>query len=254
MATLNTHVSGPQDAPAVLAIHGITGHGGRFTRLAREGLPDRRLVAVDLRGHGRSLWTPPWTVDQHVRDLIDTLDAAGLERVDVAGHSYGGLISTHLAAAAPARVRRVVLIDPAMSLDPDAMLEAAEEARVQPSWGSLEEAQRGRAEGRTPPAAEAAAADAAEHAYEGLDGRWRLRYCASAEVVGWGEMVRAPGEYSAPTLLLTAGQEQYVSDRVREQLRERCGDDLREVVMDWGHMLFWDAFDQLASEISAFLA
>src|SRR5690242_5407196 len=51
MATLNVHLFGPADAPAVLAIHGITGHGGRFARTAREGLPERRVVAVDLRGH-----------------------------------------------------------------------------------------------------------------------------------------------------------------------------------------------------------
>src|SRR5690242_4079583 len=132
MAILNLRAFGPAGAPPVLAVHGITGHGGRFARLAGEGLPDRRLVAVDLRGHGRSPWTPPWTVDQHVRDLLDTLDAQGLAQVDAIGHSYGGLISTYLAAAAPERVRRVVLIDPAMSLDPNEAMEAAEEARTQP--------------------------------------------------------------------------------------------------------------------------
>lgn len=51
---LNTHLFGPTDAPEVLALHGLTGHGRRWRNLAEQHLPDVRVIAPDLRGHGRS--------------------------------------------------------------------------------------------------------------------------------------------------------------------------------------------------------
>ena len=123
---LNVHRFGSSDGPPVLALHGVTGHGARFQRLAAEGLPELRWIAPDLRGHGRSDWNPPWSVEQLVTDAIEVLDAEGLGRVTVIGHSYGGLLATHLAARDPQRVERLVLLDPSIGRDPAEMLEAAE--------------------------------------------------------------------------------------------------------------------------------
>ena len=102
----------------ILAIHGVKSHGRRFRRLAEEAWPERTTLAVDLRGHGASTWDPPWDVSTHVADLLETLDAEGVERVAVVGHSFGGCLATHLAAAAPDRVERFVLLDPAVALPP----------------------------------------------------------------------------------------------------------------------------------------
>ena len=49
------HEWGDPAAPAVVCVHGVTGHGERFKRLAEERWASRfRVVAPDLRGHGRS--------------------------------------------------------------------------------------------------------------------------------------------------------------------------------------------------------
>ena len=77
---LNVHRWGPDDGPAILCLHGVTGHGQRFRRLATDCLGDRHVLAPDLRGHGRSPWTPPWTAEQHILDLIDVLEAEGSRR------------------------------------------------------------------------------------------------------------------------------------------------------------------------------
>jgi lipase len=53
---LNVHRFGPDEGPAILCLHGVTGHGLRFRRLANDCLAGRRVLAVDLRGHGRSRW------------------------------------------------------------------------------------------------------------------------------------------------------------------------------------------------------
>src|SRR5262245_61561476 len=104
----------------VVALHGITAHGGRWRRIAERYLPEHHTLAPDLRGHGRSAHNPPWTVERHVGDVLALLDDSGIEEADVVGHSFGGLIAVHLTRMAPGRVRRLVLLDPSIGLDPAA--------------------------------------------------------------------------------------------------------------------------------------
>jgi len=117
VSVLNVHLFGPDDGRPVVALHGVTGHAHRWGVLA-EQLPELRLVAVDLRGHGRSPKTPPWGFEQHVADVLAVMDDHGLERAPLIGHSFGGAIALHLAKAAPDRVEKLVLVDPALGLDP----------------------------------------------------------------------------------------------------------------------------------------
>ncbi len=72
MAVLHLNHYGAPDGPPTLAIHGVTAHGERYRRLAQEAFPERRWLAPDLRGHGRSTWDGPWTVERHVADLLET--------------------------------------------------------------------------------------------------------------------------------------------------------------------------------------
>jgi lipase len=211
------------------------------------------VLAVDLRGHGHSPWDPPWSVDQHVRDLADTLDAYGAAHAPVIGHSYGGLLGAELAARAPERVERLALLDPAMQLDPAKARDLAEEAREELTYPSLEALRDARAEGRPPAAAEAARADAAEHALQGADGRWRLRYLPSVEVVAWGEMARPVPDVRVPTLLVTALEADLVTDPVRAALRASAGESFREEGLQCGHMVFWERPAEVAALLRAFI-
>ncbi|MGQ0837664.1 alpha/beta fold hydrolase [Actinokineospora sp.] len=124
--SLHVHTFGPEDAAPLLALHGITGHGGRYRRLAEHQLAGRRVLAPDLRGHGRSPRLPPWTLEQHAADLLAVLDAHRLDSVPVVGHSFGALVAIHLARLAPQRVRKLVLLDPAVSVRPADALAWAE--------------------------------------------------------------------------------------------------------------------------------
>src|SRR4051812_41083296 len=96
---LNVHRFGPDNGPAILCLHGLKGHCARFRRLATVSLARRRALAPDPCRHGRSTWQPPWTAEQHVVDLADLLEAEEIESVDIVGHSFGGLVATHLASA-----------------------------------------------------------------------------------------------------------------------------------------------------------
>ena len=99
----------PGSAP-VLAIHGITASHLSWPLVAdRLAVP---LVAVDLRGRGRSnTLPPPFDLRSHARDMLAVMDHLGLEQVVAVGHSMGAFVAVCLAELAPERVSSLVLID-----------------------------------------------------------------------------------------------------------------------------------------------
>lgn len=102
-------------APVVL-LHGwgasIYSFRHAFSLLPSHGL---RVIAADLRGFGLS--DKPrapggYTLETFMRDLESMLDALGLPRAAVVGHSMGGGIALHFALRFPARLSKLVLINP----------------------------------------------------------------------------------------------------------------------------------------------
>lgn len=107
---------GPQDAPAVLAVHGVTANHLTWPALARQ-LPDVRLVAPDLRGRGRSNTLPGlWGMPQHADDLAAVLEHLRIEQAVVVGHSMGAFASLVLANRHPQLVSSLVLVDGGLPL------------------------------------------------------------------------------------------------------------------------------------------
>lgn len=252
-AELHVHVHGPATGRPVLALHGVTGHAQRWAVLSAT-LPDVRLIAVDLRGHGRSPWTPPWSFEQHVADAVAVLDAHGLDRVPVLGHSFGGAIAVHLSRLAPSRVERLVLLDPAIGLDPQDMLETAEESRADLSFTSLAEARADRAQRWEGIAGELVDAELAAHLVLHGD-RFRYRLCQSAVVAAWAEMARPAITPPAgtPTLLLPAAKADYVDPAWVAALRSELGNSLTVAEIDSGHMLLLERPAEVAAQIRPFL-
>lgn len=123
--------SGRADAPVVLAIHGITSTSRSWLATAGAVGDAVALAAVDLRGRGASNQLPgPFGIATHVRDMVAVLDALGLERAVVVGHSLGAYIAAGLAIAHPDRVDALVLVDGGLTIplepgtDPERFLEA----------------------------------------------------------------------------------------------------------------------------------
>lgn len=182
--------SGPvRRAPDILALHGLTGHGRRWARVAANEVPDARILAPDLRGHGRSPWTPPWTIAGQVEDLVELLKQEAPEPVVVIGHSYGANVAVHLARAVPERVRALILLDPAMGLDPQWALDIAGHYAASPDYPHAQEARDDKYHGGwSDVPAEVLDADIAEHLIELPTGRVGWRNCVPAAVAAWGEM------------------------------------------------------------------
>jgi len=257
MTPLHLHEWGPADGPPVVCVHGVTGHGERFRRLAEDRLArTHHVVAVDLRGHGRSTWEPPWNVETHVADLLATLDALSLESPAWIGFSFGGRVAAELAHGHPDRVDRLVLLDPALELPASDCLEAAEEEREDLTFASIDEAIEARlAEGTlisTP--REVLEEEMRQHLVPAGDGRLRFRYSKSAAIAAWGEMARpAPPVAPVDTLMLLGNQSFVPNHAQRERYRAELGDRLTLHSLAAGHSVLWDNFEPAADAVAAFL-
>jgi lipase len=248
---LHVHEWGAANANAVVCLHGVTGHGERYRRLA-ERWPALRVIAPDLRGHGRSDWEPPWTFPTHVTDLVDTIDALGIEQADWVGHSFGGRLVLELAAAHPERIRRAVLLDPAIELLPPIALVAAELERPEPVYDSPEDYADARGDGPATPH-ELVLEDAELHCDRLRDGRLRRRTCQPAVISIYGELASAPPPpetLRAPTLLVHAP----AYGLVREEQLAAYADRVAVLPVPGMHMVMWDAFDDVATAVADFLA
>lgn len=103
--------------PPVLGLSGITANHRSYAGLAAR--VRRPLLAIDQRGRGRSRdLPPPFSLVQHADDSARALDAAGIERAIVVGHSMGAFVATRLAERHPDRVLGVVLVDGGLPLRP----------------------------------------------------------------------------------------------------------------------------------------
>jgi len=255
MTVLHTYDFGDRGGEPLLAIHGITGHGRRFRRLAEQGWPRRHTIAVDLRGHGHSTSDGPWSIPQHVRDLIDTVDQRDLGPLDVVGHSYGAAIGLHLLAASPERVRRLVLLDPALARPGDGASSAATGTIEDRGWATVEEATLARNAGLGDTVNPGVVEDVDQHLVLGGDGRYRFRYHKPAVVTGWGEVCHPLPELRErrPTHLVIAERAGIVTDAVVDGLRLLLGDELTVERIDCGHMLYWERFDDTVAATAPFL-
>jgi proline iminopeptidase len=113
---LHVRVAGDPTAGNVLiAIHGGPGMTSDYM-LSLEQLagPDLAVVTYDQRGVGRSASPQAvpasYTLDRYAEDLDAVRKASGAERVDLFGHSWGGIVAMRYATLYPERVRSMVLL------------------------------------------------------------------------------------------------------------------------------------------------
>ncbi|MFI5936631.1 alpha/beta fold hydrolase [Actinoplanes sp. NPDC051494] len=100
----------PGDPPMVL-LHGL-GDDERDWLPVLPGLASRhRVYALDLRGHGRSGHPGDYSFELMAGDVLGFLDASGIDRCVLVGHSMGGVVAILLAGAHPHRVTALVLED-----------------------------------------------------------------------------------------------------------------------------------------------
>jgi pimeloyl-ACP methyl ester carboxylesterase len=112
--SLAVHRFGDPGGLPVLALHGFMDCGHSFRRMAAHLEPGLSVWAPDARGHGASDWIGAGGY-YHFWDYIDdaarVLEALGVERCGLLGHSMGGTVATALAATYPERFDWLVLLE-----------------------------------------------------------------------------------------------------------------------------------------------
>lgn len=112
-AALTYDDEGPRDAVDVplVFVHGWTANRHRWDHQTAHFSGRRRVIRLDLRGHGDSTGAGVRTVAELAEDVLALLGHLEVERFVLVGHSMGGMIAQTIALAHPARVERMVLVN-----------------------------------------------------------------------------------------------------------------------------------------------
>jgi pimeloyl-ACP methyl ester carboxylesterase len=120
-----THVLDVGEGDAILLIHGSTGSLADWQEAIVAPLSDSfRVVAFDSYGFGLSERSRAldYGYDLWTQQALEVLDALGIERTVVVGHSAGALTAVTLAARHPERIRGVILTGHGLTIDPAQMV------------------------------------------------------------------------------------------------------------------------------------
>lgn len=229
---VNYRVQGSGE-PLVL-IHGLCGSGGWWVRNVGFLSQCFTVYTVDLPGFGAMRRCPaPFSVDGAVGWLRRLLDALGLEKVSLIGHSMGGLIAAIFAAEYPERLNRLVLAAPAVTM-PSARIAAyflplaRETLRIERSFWKILIWDGARAGFTTSLRA----------------ARDLLRYKVSDEF----------SRITTPCLLIWGERDPLVPVRLGRELREKIQGSQLSIIKGAGHVLMYDHAEEFNTAMLAFLS
>lgn len=108
---------GPSAGTPVIVLHGYSDSWFSFSRVMPLLAREARVYALDLRGHGNSdRPASGYRMGDLAADVLAFMDAKGIARATILGHSMGGLVAQQVALAAPQRVSRLILVSTARTV------------------------------------------------------------------------------------------------------------------------------------------
>uniref|UniRef100_E6Q3Z7 Putative Alpha/beta hydrolase fold n=1 Tax=mine drainage metagenome TaxID=410659 RepID=E6Q3Z7_9ZZZZ len=106
------------EGEAVVLLHGFPLTHRIWESLTHSLARDYRVVAPDLRGMGASECSVgPYLMEQLAGDIAAMLDALGIERATIVGHSLGGYVALAFARMYDERVARLALVTSRLAAD-----------------------------------------------------------------------------------------------------------------------------------------
>lgn len=102
---------GEEGNPPLIIIHGLLGSSRNWLTVGRELAKQYEVFAVDLRNHGDSPHAEAMDFATLSADLAAFMDARGLERAALLGHSLGGKVAMRFACEHPQRTDALVVVD-----------------------------------------------------------------------------------------------------------------------------------------------
>lgn len=108
--TLQYAETGKADGEPIIMLHGYTDSWYSYSRVLPELAPKYRGIAITQRGHGGSGRPGSYTGDDFAADVDAFMEALGMERATIVGHSMGSFVAQTVAIRYPERVEKLVLI------------------------------------------------------------------------------------------------------------------------------------------------
>jgi pimeloyl-ACP methyl ester carboxylesterase len=258
---------GNGSAPPMLLLHGFSGHAHTWDTFAR-AIRDRfHVLALDQRGHGDSDWAKDgaYGPDDHARDIHAVHDRLGLGPVVLIGLSMGGRNAIAFAAAHPARVERLVIVDIGPDIDPRGAARVGRMAAEAPEdLGSVDEAvaHLRRYATLTSAAAEAALRYRVEHGVKRLaSGRYTWKYdrflreqrrqgTAAPAIDLWPAVERI----TAPTLIVRGSESDVFAPETAKRMLELIPGSRLVEIPGAGHSVPAEAPEAFERAVRQFLA
>jgi esterase len=97
--------------PPLIVLHGLLGSSRNWLTTGGDLAAKHHVFALDLRNHGKSPHAEPMDYPAMMADVLAWMDAQGLGKVSLMGHSMGGKVAMLLACRHPERVERLVVVD-----------------------------------------------------------------------------------------------------------------------------------------------
>lgn len=240
---------------AVLLLHGVGGRRSQWTRQIRALSDQAAILAWDARGYGDSVGPSVVSMGDFADDLLRTLDALGLEKVLVVGHSMGGRIAMEAASRAPQRFAGVVLSGAQasylahMSDDERATYVASRRALF--SDGAVPEDQAHAVAAQVLPST-ASDASRAEVATDLAALRPEGYLAALAASAGWDRSSSLPN-FEMPVTVLGGALDRICPPEECERIATLVGQGPAKILEGVGHMPHIEAPDQITALLRDFL-
>jgi pimeloyl-ACP methyl ester carboxylesterase len=134
--TIHYHRTGGKNKPSLLLLHGITDNGLCWSRVARDLEGSYDVIMTDARGHGRSDdIATGYSLTLLADDAAGVIQALGLEKPFLFGHSMGAMTAAKVAATYPDLVCAIILEDPPLEASPPEATNA--DPQAQQAWRSI---------------------------------------------------------------------------------------------------------------------
>ena len=246
------HATDMGEGPPAVLLHGLFGTANNFATIQRRLAVGRRILAFDLRNHGRSAHDPAMTYADMAEDVLETMRAHGLEQAALVGHSMGGKTAMLAALLAPERVTRLLVADISPVGYPPRNLPIA---RAMLALKLTPDLTRAAADQALAPAVEDPAVRnfLLSNLRFGEAPFWRIGLpeitAALPELEGWS----GSGRYEGPTLVLRGERSDYVQPEHRPLFRALFPHARFVTLRGAGHWLHADAPEAFIATLAGFL-